>query len=717
MTPPLHSLRTVRQITVSARFRREEILIPDPHDDGSGAAVIIVGNDLVVDFGGAVLRGTAADTLPDQRKGTGLLISGRNIVVRNLTLRGFRNAVVARGCPGLVLEGINASHQWKQRLASTPEREDLSDWMSFHRNERDEWLAHGAAFHVLDSDGFRVAGCRAQGGQSGLFLVRSDRGEVIGCDFSFLSALGIGMYRASRNRILHNKIDWCVRGYSHGVYNRGQDSAGILIYEQSSSNVFAYNSVTHGGDGFFLWAGQSTMDTGRGGCDDNLLYANDFSHAPTNGIEATFSRNAFVHNLVLECWHGIWGGYSYDTDIVANVFGSNAEGIAIEHGRDNRIVANRFLADRTAVNLWRNDLQDPNWAYVRKHETTSRDYRIEGNTFEGCGKTLAVRATDRVVERGNQVLPPSPAHPVVMEASGLVIPATESDPAAVARRWRTGWDPSRPPAEALPWHVDPVPGQASAFLPRGSARGRRMIMVDEWGPYDFRRPLLVDRGNGRHEILGPKGRWRLISASGAEMSATSGAVPGEVRITVPAGNVGNVAVVLEYVGGPTADVLGREAPAGKPVRFGMTRFHAPIDWNIRFHRWSVPRDPSDVHSEPDPAHFAAVVAGPPIATLRADRLDFAGRFAPGVPGDHFLTVADGAFTVPAGSYELECTTDDGCRAWLDGKPILADAWKYQGPTVYRVPVRLGGAHRLRVEHFQIDGYAALRVRLRPAGDA
>ena len=35
------------------------------------------------------------------------------------------------------------------------------------------------------------------------------------------------------------------------------------------------------------------MDTGQGGCNDNLLYGNDFSHAPTNGIEATFSRNAF----------------------------------------------------------------------------------------------------------------------------------------------------------------------------------------------------------------------------------------------------------------------------------------------------------------------------------------------------------------------------------------------------------------------------------------
>ena len=54
---------------------------------------------------------------------------------------------------------------------------------------------------------------------------------------------------------MHNRIDWCVRGYSHGFYNRGQDSAGLLMYEQSSRNTVAYNSVTHGGDGLFLWAG------------------------------------------------------------------------------------------------------------------------------------------------------------------------------------------------------------------------------------------------------------------------------------------------------------------------------------------------------------------------------------------------------------------------------------------------------------------------------
>ena len=54
------------------------------------------------------------------------------------------------------------------------------------------------------------------------------------------------------------------------------------------------------------------------------------------------------------------------------------------------------------------------------------------------------------------------------------------------------------------------------------------------------------------------------------------------------------------------------------------------------------------------------------------------------------------------------------RVWLDGKELSLGAWKYQGPTAYPAKVRLGGNHTLHVEHFQIDGYAALKVALRPA---
>ena len=101
------------------------------------------------------------------------------------------------------------------------------------------------------------------------------------------------MYRSSRNKIMNNNLDFNVRGYSHGIFNRGQDSADILIFEQSNENMFAYNSATHGGDGFFLWAGQHTMDSGEGGCNDNVVYKNDFSFAPTNGIEITTDNGKY----------------------------------------------------------------------------------------------------------------------------------------------------------------------------------------------------------------------------------------------------------------------------------------------------------------------------------------------------------------------------------------------------------------------------------------
>ena len=199
---------------------------------------------------------------------------------------------------------------------------------------------------------------------------------------------------------MHNRIDWCVRGYSHGFYNRGQDSAGLLMYEQSSRNKVVYNSITHGGDGLFLWAGQSTMDTGKGGSNDNCLW-NDFSHAVTNGIEATFSRNTFSRNRIDECWHGVWAGYSYGSVFSGNRFARNTEAIAIEHGQDNVIVNNLFDRDETAIRLWQNPTQDPNWGYPKSRDTRSRGYRIQDNTFHGNKTALDVRATADVSAERN----------------------------------------------------------------------------------------------------------------------------------------------------------------------------------------------------------------------------------------------------------------------------------------------------------------------------
>jgi parallel beta-helix repeat protein len=730
------------KITASQTLKRAEYLRPNSSDDGKTAAVEIVGDNLTVDFGNAVLRGTPATTEPDERRGTGVRIRGKNITVRNLRVHGYKIAVIAENCPNLKLENCDLSYNWKQRLKSTQEREDVADWMSFHRNENNEWLRYGAGIYLRNCDNFVVKNCRIVGGQCGLMLTGCDKGLAYNNNFSFLSAIGLGMYQSSENRILHNNIDWCVRGYSHGVYNRGQDSAGILIYEQSHKNIFAYNSVTHGGDGFFLWAGQTTMETGKGGCNDNLLYGNDFSHAPTNGIEATFSRNNFVNNLIMECWHGIWGGFSYNTNIIGNTFAFNAQGIAIEHGQENAIVENIFHRNVTAIALWQNPTVDPNFGYAKNRDTKSRDYRISNNRFTHhtdsvlnlrdttgvrvfggnfvaanakiavtTGKTEGFELPE-VLERDKGGVP----YPAVMEPSGNVVVNPLLSKEGYLNQFVTDWKPFDFPLAK--YKVAPLADGKKPFLKPGTLRGRRYIVVDEWGPYDFQRPILWLRGTGRtpkekrFEILGPQGKWRVKSLSpGVTLSARSGVVPGEVVATLPEGGKGSdIRIQLEYVGAKTTDYRGVVTPAGKPVSFGYSLFFVPIQWEVAFYLWQ--KEGSDPRTQPEA--FATLLSGKPLVTLTTDRLDFAGRFTRGVPPDYFATVAEGKFEITPGEYLLEFITDDGLRVSLDGKPLITDAWKYQGPTPYSATVKLGGKHTLKVEHFQIDGYATLKMNLRPA---
>ena len=575
----------------------------------------------IYDFGGMIVHGEAAGVEPNRRRGTGVYLSGgARITIRNLTVRGYKMGLYAQDVQQLEIKNGDFSYNWKEKLASTPEREDLSDWMSFHQNEKNEWLRYGAGIYLKNCTRFVVTDCRIVGGQCGLMLTGCTEGRVTSNQFSFLSGIGIGLYRSSDNLIQQNKVDWCVRGYSHGVYNRGQDSAGILIYEQSNRNRFCYNSVTHGGDGFFLWAGQNTMDTGEGGCNDNLVWGNDFSHSPTNGIEATFSRNRFIGNKVLECWHGVWGGYSFDTVIAENQFGYNAQAIAIEHGRDNRIEANEFLRDNEGIVLWHNPTQNSNWAYPKKHDTSSQNYAIQNNRFRELSRPcFTIRDTQRVTISDDNAFsdcstplmaregdttglffpvnaPQSLTKPLpTMLANGRPLLATEADSVAYHRRFQTDWQPSK---KVLGFSKPTVIATGkSAWLPAIALRGRRYILVDEWGPYDFESPRLTQREavNGkentlRFEVLGPKGGWHVRKIQGVTLSAQSGTVPGTVDVTMPKSGLAiNAGIELEYRGEKTTDYKGIVTVAGRPVLFGWHKVFLPIAWDVRFFAWTGER--------------------------------------------------------------------------------------------------------------------------------
>ena len=676
-------------------------------------AITVRGENITVDFNGAQLAGSPDGADPDTMAGVGILIDGGSrITVKNAVVRGYKVAILARQSPDLHLAHNDLSYNWKQRLYSGIEKESLVDWMSYHQNEKDEWLRYGAAMYLSGCDGAEIDHNTAVQGQNGLMVTASKELKIWNNTFQFLSAIGVGLYRVTNSTIMHNKIDWCVRGYSHGFYNRGQDSAGLLMYEQSSNNRVAFNSITHGGDGLFLWAGQSTMDTGRGGSNDNEFYRNDFSHAPTNGIEATFSRNRFVENRVEECWHGVWGGYSYDSLWQKNRFAHNVEGMAIEHGQNNKIEENTFDGDETAIHLWQNATQDPDWGYPKNRDTRSHGYEIWGNTFRDDKTALLIKDTadaKAILNSFDNVgskLSLEGATPGVSLMSSVI-------------GSHLGWLPD----------ITRMPGGMDAMIKDGERRGRDTIIVDEWGPYDWKSPRLwpvLDQPGLKGPIygktlklrvLGPPGEWRVAHVKGATVDTRSGKTGDVITVTPGSGSVVDYDIGLEYRalrqaqgvpsqsrdGAPVVSPRGAKTPAGAPYSFHYSRFFVPIDWRVKLFEYT---DASDPVKQPDA--FTKLLNGPPLKEVTHDRLDYmsGASIEDGVPRDKFALVAEGTVNLPSGDYVITVISDEGAGVWVDGEEVIV-AWSPHESKVDHAAIR-GGRKKFKVEYYEVGGFAELR---------
>jgi len=640
------------------------------------AAIVIRGDGITVDFGGATLRGAPVEALPDHGAGVAIRIEGgRNITVRNATIRGYKIGILARDVRGLRLIGNDASHNWKPRLYSLIEHESLADWLSYHQNDKDEWYRYGAAIYLSGVRGGEIRGNTVVQGMNGLLVTRSDSLRVLGNTFSFNSGLGIGLYRSRDNLIANNRLEFNVRGYSHGFYRRGQDSAALLLYEQSHRNVVAWNAATHGGDGLFLWAGQTTMDSGAGGANDNVFFANDFSWAPTNAMEATFSRNSFLANRAVGSEYGLWGGYSFESKIIGNCFGKNRFGVAIEHGQDNLIAANRFNADSLAIRLWGDSIQPSDWGYPKHRDTRSRDYRIEENVFGG--NKLTVQAVN---------------------TTGLALRANDST-ADIRDRCIPGVLPAeyRAMVPAIPGARAEIP--ASVF----ANRDRSAMIVDAWGPFDWKSPKLwpVDSSRAvplRLAVLGPAGRWRVTERRGiSALSKLSGKI-GDT-LTVTPSDPGDWRVTLEYSGGATVSPRGERRAAGARSRFGFERFEPAVEWNLRFFAW---KDSSDL---------AAFTRSAPILERKSPRLDYQWYrpLVTGLPRDKWALEATTRVTLAPGEYTLRTISDDGIRVYVDGV-LRIDRWSVHESIVDTIPIP-SGEHDVRVEFFQAEGWTELRVEI------
>lgn len=84
----------------------------------------------------------------------------------------------------------------------------------------------------------------------------------------------------------------------------------------------------------------------------------------------------------------------------------------------------------------------------------------------------------------------------------------------------------------------------------------------------------------------------------------------------------------------------------------------------------------------------------------------------GIGHNNFSARWTGEFTAPKkGPYVFSVTSDDGCRLWLDDDKVL-DGWSVHGATTYDshpVSMEPGEKHRLRLEYFQAEGGASVKL--------
>lgn len=673
---PTVKLRAGMEITRSVRVAPGVYRLPVRDD--SSPALTIRGTGIVVEMAGVTMLGSAPSIAPDERRGLAVLIDGGSgITVRGGTIHGYQTGIRAVGTTDLTLTDLDLSDNWGPRLFSGIGHESLVDWLSFHHNENGEWRRFGAGIALEGVHRGHIQGVKVHHGMNGLMLTRSDSIAIEKNDLSFNSGVGIGLYRSTDNVIVRNQVDYNVRGFSR-YYRRGQDSADLLMFEQSSRNVVAFNSMTHGGDGLFLWAGQSTMDTGMGGSNDNLFLGNDFSFAPTNAMEATFSRNSFITNLAEGSEQGLWGGYSYDSKIFANCFGRDRIGIAIEHGQGNLVERNLIFGDSTGIALWADSIAPSDWGYPKHRDTRSHDWQIRANLFTHDRVAVRIRQTDGIALDSNRTYAVD-TFAVMRDTAGVTI-----TPGAPLPRGFTGCPGM--PAFPSDWRaLVHYPTSEAIARTSLSMAPRDRIVVDDWGPYDWTTPRLwpVDSTvDAPLQVLGPSGDWRVTGRRGAERLSRENGRSGDTIVVVPApGHAGDWELTL-------ADSAGRP--------FSFEHFDPIPGWEVQY--LPAPGGAVDWNAEP-------------ILSRHEPRLDkmWYRSPEPAIPDSHWGLLASTEVDLGPGSYTLRAISDDGIRLWVDGQVVIDD-WARHESVVDRY--RLGpGHHGITVQYRQIDGWMELRVEV------
>jgi hypothetical protein len=247
-------------------------------------------------------------------------------------------------------------------------------------------------------------------------------------------------------------------------------------------------------------------------------------------------------------------------------------------------------------------------------------------------------------------------------------------------------------------------------------------MMTEWGPYDFRSPIIWNTnptdttGIMKFDVIGPKGKWKVKRFKGVkDISLMNGTFPAKITAVKTVDTRTDILIELEYIGSAITTTFGENIAVGKPYTFSFKKFFQPIDFDVLWYAYDFKmHDPIKTGLIfPPTAKFA------PIKEEKTTKLDYA--WWGGIKteeGDHpqFVTTASGSATFEKGNYELGVTWDDAVRVYVDGKLVINE-WN---PSLYKfdesphktIKLALDGKHDFTVEHVEIGGFATLSLKIK-----
>lgn len=196
--------------------------------DPKSSAIEIQGENIILDFQGAVLIGSNDKIYPNDLYGIGIKVRGENIEIKNVTVHGFRLGLEAINVNGLKINNSEFSYNHRCRNSNDSE---ICNPLGKNPKKAVRW---SAGIKINNCQNIELTDNKITQNSYGVVITKLENGLIANNSITHNSVTGIGSLDIDNLKIVHNFLDW-------------NKKYGFNCPISSQNNIISYNSMTHCG--------------------------------------------------------------------------------------------------------------------------------------------------------------------------------------------------------------------------------------------------------------------------------------------------------------------------------------------------------------------------------------------------------------------------------------------------------------------------------------